>query len=120
MKKVKNNEKIEVIGVTFNGVVDLNYHAIKHLPKDGVYVGCDVKLYPCFDSDDYASEDRFYTNFVFGSSQEEVDSKLATLKAWSEPTCNYNKLTERLHPMAYWGGDTYNDVCLTEGTGEDL
>ena len=115
MKKVKNNEKFEVMGVTFDGVNELMYHAIKHLPKDGVYVDSDAKRYPCFDSDDYASEDRYYTNFVFGSSKEETDSKLATLKAWSEPTCNYNKLTEALHPMAYWKGDSLDDVWLTEG-----
>ena len=53
MKKYKNNETIQVLGASFNGVKDMIEHARKRMPKDGVYVGEDSQLYPCFDSEDY-------------------------------------------------------------------
>ena len=56
MKRLKNNETIEVLGASFNGVKDMIEHARKRMPKDGVYVGEDSQLYPCFDSEDYMSE----------------------------------------------------------------
>ena len=55
MKRLKNNETIEVLGASFNGVKDMIEHARMRMPKDGVYVGEDSQLYPCFDSEDYMS-----------------------------------------------------------------
>lgn len=64
MKKVKNNETIVVLGASFNGVKDMIEHARKRIPKDGVYVGEDSELYPCFDSEDSMYENRYFTNMV--------------------------------------------------------
>ena len=114
MKKYKDNEAIEVLGVSFNGVKDMIEHARNRIPKDGVYVGEDSELYPCFDSEDSMYENRYFTNLVFAESQDEVDRKLEVLWGMSQLTCNYNKLTAELHPMAYWEGDTCYDVYLTE------
>ena len=61
MKKYKNNETIKVLGASFNGVKEMIEHARKRIPKDGVYVGEDSQLYPCFDSEDYMSENRYLT-----------------------------------------------------------
>ncbi len=116
MKKFKNDETIEVLGVAFEGVRDMLIHALEHNPKKGVYVGEDSQRYPCFDSFDYATENRYYTNIVFAKSQEELDEKMAILKEMGPTAHNYNKLTEKLHPMAYWEGDSRHDVFLTEGS----
>ena len=117
MKRLKNNETIEVMGALFNGVKDMIEHARKRIPKDGVFVGEDSQHYPCFDSEDYKYENRYFTNLFFGSSQEEIDKKLSILKQ-VERYGNYNKLTAELHPMAYWQGDTCHDVLLTEKEDE--
>lgn len=114
MKRLKHNEVIEVWGVSFNGVKDAIEHARRGMPKGGVYVGEDSEHYPCFDSEDYLYEDRYYTNLVFAESQVELDRKLGILKEMNQVKCNYNKLTEKLHPMAYWEGDIYDYVFLTE------
>lgn len=114
MKQYKYNSKITVENVVFKGVQDIINHAIDKEPKDGLYVAYDCKKYPCFDSDDYASEDRFYWNFVFAETQLELACKLDKIKHMDQLACNYNKLTQDLHPMAYWGGDTYNPVMVTE------
>ena len=114
MKRLKNNGTIKVLGASFNGVKDMIEHAWKKIPKNGVYVGVDSERYPCFDSEDSMYEDRYFTNLVFAESQEEVDRKLKVLKRMNQFSCNYNKLTAELHPMAYWEGDTCHDVLLTE------
>lgn len=113
MKKYKNNETIVVLGASFNGVKEMIEHARKRMPKDGVYVGEDSQLYPCFDSEDYMYENRYFTNLVFAKSIEEIDEKLRILKQ-VERYGNYNKLNSELHPMAYWQGDTCHDVLLTD------
>lgn len=118
MKKLKNNENIEVLEVSFDGVKDMVTHARKRMPKDGVYVGEDSEHYPCFDSSDYAYESRYYTNLVFARSKEELDKKMSVLELMKSLKANYNKLTAELHPMAYWEGDTNHDVFLTEDTDE--
>ena len=113
MKRFKNNETIKVMGASFNGVKEMIEHARKRIPKDGVYVGEDSQRYPRFDSEDYMYENRYFTNLVFGSSQEEIDKKLNILNQ-VEWYVNYNKLTVELHPMAYWQGATWHDVLLTD------
>ena len=50
MKRLNNNETIVVLGASFNGVKEMIEHARKRMPKEGVYVGEDSHLYPCFDS----------------------------------------------------------------------
>ena len=114
MKRFKNNETIEVLGASFNGVKDMIEYARKRIPKNGVYVGEDSQLYPCFDSEDYMYENRYFTNLVFANSLEEVNNKLTILEQISQLSSNYNKLTAEFHPMAYWEGDTCHDVLLTE------
>ena len=115
MKRLNNNETIVVLGASFNGVKEMIEHARKRMPKEGVYVGEDSHLYPCFDSEDDMSENRYFTNLVFAKSIEEIDEKLRRLKQ-VERHGNYNKLNCELHPMAYWQGDTHHDVLLTEET----
>jgi len=114
MKTIRNTDLIRVYGVTFENIREVIRYAVKAEPKDGVYVGEDSKLYPCFDSYDYASENRFYWNFVFATSKEELEKKLALLKNSDVVGTNYNKFTADLAPMAYWGGDTCYDVEVSE------
>ena len=113
MKTYRNDEPIEVLGVTFNGVKDMICQAHSRQPKGGVYVGVDARLYPCFDSSDYMYEDRYYTNIVFAHSQEELDAKMQQLKDIPEQG-NYNKMTDELRPMAYWEGDRFHKVYVVE------
>ena len=119
MKRVRNNATVEVMGVKFFGVREMIKHARLEKPKFGVYVGEDSERYPCFDYEDYATEDRYYTNLVFAESIEELKSKLGKLRSMRKMKYNYNKLTARLHPMAYWHGDNDDDVFFTEEGDED-
>jgi len=113
MKTIKSTQPFYVLGVKFENVPEAILYAIKGWAKNGVYVGKDVELYPCFDSEDYASENRFFWNLVFARSKEELDRKLVELKSVSPQTI-YNKFSETLAPMIYWGGDSVYDVIATE------
>ena len=113
MKTIKSTQPFYVLGVKFENVPEAILYAIKGLAKNGVYVGKDVEIYPCFDSEDYASEDRFFWNIVFARSKEELDRKLVELKSVS-PQTTYNKFSETLSPMIYWGGDSIYEVIATE------
>lgn len=114
MKRYKSNEKIEVLGTTFNGVKEVWKHAISGEPNNGVYVAEDSEHYPCFDSSDYAYENRYYCNFIFSRDKDELVKKLKELKAMRQLSSNYNKFTQIFHPMAYWEGDTHHYVYVTE------
>lgn len=118
MKTFHYNQEIKILGATFHGVQDIIRCALKQIVRDGVYVDCDYESYPCFDSSDYASEDRHYWNFVFATSLQELHLKLKMLYRMKPLRCNYNKFTEHLHPMAYWGGDP-KDTVLVTGEPED-
>ena len=113
MKIKKYTDPIHVLGVTFKNINEVIDYALEGVAKDGVYVGKDAELYPCFDSEDYASEDRFFWNIVFARSEEELNRRLIELKRVS-PQTNYNKFSETLAPMVYWEGDSIFDVIATE------
>lgn len=117
MKKVNCNSQISVLGARFEGIDEIVRCAYHNEPKDGVYVGEDSEHYPCFDSEDYATETRYYWNFVFATSEGEMQEKLAKLKEMHTLGANYYKLTEELAPMAYWGGDTNYKLVLTDDLG---
>lgn len=113
MQKVNVNDSFRVFGVKFENINEVIRYAIDGTPKNGVYVGEDSQRYPCFDSEDYATENRYYWNFVFAHSKGELQQKLDNIKNRRELQCNYNKFTEELAPMVYWEGDTNHSVFLT-------
>ncbi len=112
--KVDNNRAIEVFGVRFNGVREIQRYARQNLAKDGVFIGADMQRYPCFDSSDYAHESRFFCNFVFAKSEEELEKKLDALRNRLQNGANYRKYTEDLAPMIYWEGSSCHQMEITE------
>ncbi len=113
MKTINNTSSFTVLGVKFKNIHEVIAYSVFGIAQESVYVGKDCKRYPCFDAEDYASEDRFYWNFVFAKSQEELETRLANLKKIS-PEGNYCKFSEALAPMAYWSGDSFYDVTITD------
>lgn len=113
MIEVNKERKIEVYGVCFSGVSELKKVALLKNPKDGVYVGVQMERYPCFDSSDYAYENRYYTHFVFARSKEDLEFKLDVL---NNPE-KYKDIDNREHtlaPMVYWNGDTDDPMLVPE------
>ena len=113
MARVSMNAPIRVFGVEFENIYEVIRYSGSGKAKEGVYVDDDSERYPCFDYEDYASENRYYWNFVFAKSKKELEEKMEALRKVDAGT-NYDKLTEDLAPMIYWGGDTNYEVCMTD------
>ena len=113
MIEVNKERKIEIYGVCFSGVSELKKVALSKNPKNGVYVGVKMERYPCFDSSDYAYENRYYTHFVFARSKEELKLKLDALNNL-EKHKGIDKRESILAPMVYWNGDTNDPMVVPE------
>jgi hypothetical protein len=59
------------------------------IAKD-VHVFYHNELYPCFDSSDYAHENRYYRSYYICSSLKEVQEKFNYLTSYGVYTCNLN------------------------------
>ena len=115
--EIDKDRKITVFGVSFCGVDEIRIYARENKPKEGVFVGEDSQGYPCFDSSDYAYENRRFWNFIFARTQVELKDKLDALKD-VQSGCNYRKLACDVCPMIYWEGDT--DSPMEIGECEDI
>lgn len=115
IENVNQKAAVTVFGVTFHGVDELRDYANRGEPKGGVYVGEDWQRYPCFDSEDYAYENRYYSNFVFALSKEMLATKMEALKKM-EWSCNYRKLNpdtpDALLPIMYFRGDSHDPLQI--------
>ena len=107
--KIAYNREITIFNVEFNGIEEIKEYALKGVAKDGVYVAEDSQSYPCFDSSDFAYENRSFWNFIFARNREELERKIKILKSIHYKD-NYKKLTGKLAPMAYWEGDPYYPI----------
>lgn len=78
MREVSTTSKVEILGHVFDGLADIKRsveiycrfgcHSWNKDPKstiEGIHVVCVYEPYPCFDSEDYANEDRDYSNYFF-------------------------------------------------------
>ena len=113
MIEVNKERRIEVYGVCFGGVSELKKVALSGNPKNGVYVVVQMKRYPCFDSSDYAYENRYYTHFVFARSKEDLELKLYVLNN-PEKYKGVDKKESILAPMLYWNGDNDDPMLVPE------
>ena len=107
--KIAYNREITIFNVEFNGIEEIKEYALKGVAKDGVYVAEDSQIHPCFDSSDFAYENRSFWNFIFARNREELERKIKILKSIHYKD-NYKKLTGKLAPMAYWEGDPYYSI----------
>ena len=124
IKTVKTYDRIEILGHVFNGLSEirkavdasasLSYLTEMRITREkpsvaieGLHVVEFYKLYPCFDSYDYANEDRFYRNFFF-SDKPFSDEEILRLGALECPYnyCMLNKdIPEWAVPAIYYCGE---------------
>ena len=88
MACVRYNSPIRVYGVEFEDIYEVIRYSGSGKAKEGVYVDDDSQRYPCFDYEDYASENRYYWNFVFAKSKKELEKKMEALRKMDSST-NY-------------------------------
>lgn len=82
----------------------------------GLQVACLYEPYPCFDSDDYATENREYCNYFFAAEPFTYEqlAAFAVMKKTAN-SCLVNEETPASAlPAVYWGGDTHSPVLIAE------
>lgn len=117
IREVSKTSEVEILGHVFNGLTDIkravesycrigkeSWGTEPKYPTAGIHVVCVYEPYPCFDSEDYANEDRDFSNYFFSTEpftkrQIEQLSKLPvrcnaqmvneTMPEWAIPAVYY-------------------------------
>lgn len=106
--RLNRNCKLHVMGHTFQGIEDIiSWKSTKPMIREK------SKLFPCFDSYDYASENRFYRNYLFCKDEEDANEKKPVYDAIPR---NYGcvidrKYPEHLRPLVYYA-DESNEMTV--------
>lgn len=107
--KLDRNCTLHIMGQTFHGIDN-----IKSQKQQGVVILERFKLFPCFDSYDYASENRFYYHFLFCKDNADADDKRKDFEAIPQGYgCLINKdYPEYLRPMVYYADESEEMILL--------
>ncbi len=96
---------LSVSGVVFKGVDAILDYVRTQTDSARPYIIERSQRFPCFDSSDYAYENRYYRNFLICQSKQEADIKVVYMKQLKEES-NFrlaNKsLPANMRPMVYF------------------
>lgn len=80
IREVSKTSEVEILGHVFNGLTDIkravesycrigreSWGTEPKYPAAWIHVVCVYEPYPCFDSKDYANEDRDFSNYFFSA-----------------------------------------------------
>lgn len=128
IREISKTSKVEILGHVFNGLSDIKkavetYCRIERdsweiepkSPVSGLHVVCIYEPYPCFDSEDYANEDRDYSNYFFSTkpfAKQQID-KLSKLPGRCKAQIVCDSMPEWSVPAVYYRGDGDKMVVAT-------
>lgn len=129
IREVSKVAKVEFLGHIFNGLDDIKKSVESYCriggdswstdpksPIEGIHVVCVYEPYPCFDSEDYANEDRDYSNYFF--STKPFTKQQITLLSKLPGRCNAQLVCEELPewtlPAVYYRGDGDKMIVATQ------
>lgn len=126
IREFSKTAKIEILGHTFNGLAEIKqavefysrlgrnnrWKTEPKKPVDGLHVIELYEPYPCFDSEDFASEDRDFCNFFFATKPF---SKSEVMRLEELPHRFNAQIVDRRMPIwalpaVYYGG--YGDKVI--------
>ena len=96
---------LSVYGAVFEGIDGIMDYVHKQTNSSQPYIVEHGQRFPCFDSEDYANERRFYRNFLICHSKQEAEKKA---KKMARVEANYNfclthkNLPADTRPMVYY------------------
>ena len=96
---------ISVGGVAFDGIEAIRAYMRNQTDSSQPYIVDKCELFPCFDAEDYAHENRFYRNYFFFRSKQEADEKapkIANLKSSGNCCLANDSLPADMRPMVYY------------------
>ena len=123
---IETKTSFRYAGKVFHGLEDLKktscyFYNKEKLENGSPYVVLVDKLYPCFDSEDYANEDRFYQNYYLTTDREKAERICLETSVGFERECrergerpqypilepmfSMSKIEERHLPYIYYHGE---------------
>lgn len=120
ISEVSKTSKVEILGHVFNGLSEIkkavgtycrierdSWNTVPKSPVNGPHVICIYEPYPCFDSEDYANEDRDFSNYFF--STEPFTKRQVEQLSKLPGRCNAQMVSETMPewavPAVYYRGD---------------
>lgn len=104
-----DNCTLSLLGQTFEGADGLKDYVREQTDNSQPYIIDRCQRFPCFDSEDYASEYRFYRNFLICQDKQEADDKLNRMKQLPH-SINFclvsNELPDDMRPMVYYADES--------------
>lgn len=120
IREVGKASKLEILGHEFNGLTDIkkaveSYCRVGGDPWDteskskieGIHVVCIYEPYPCFDSEDYANENRDFSNYFFSTEPftKEQIARLSRLPGRCNAQMVSDTMPEWALPAIYYRGE---------------
>ena len=99
------DSKVSILGVVFEGIDSILDYVCNQTDNSQPYIVSCCERFPCFDDEDYATESRYYRNYLFCRSKQEADQKVWKMKELPEKS-NFclvrTKLPADMRPMVYY------------------
>ncbi len=128
IREVSKTSKIEILGHVFNGLNEIksaveSYCRVEREPWDtepkspveDIHVVCVYEPYPCFDSEDYANEDRDFSNYFFSTkpfTKQQIE-RLAKLPGRCNAQMVIETIPEWAVPAVYYRGEGDKIIVVT-------
>ena len=96
---------LSVGNVALNGFDSIRAYMRNQTESSQPYIVDKCELFPCFDAEDYANENRFYRNYFFFRSKQEADEKapkIANLQSSGNCCLANDSLPADMRPMVYY------------------
>ena len=105
LQRLPSNCTLSVFGEDFEGVEGIKDYVRRQTDNSRPYIIDFCRRFPCFDAEDYATERRFYRNFLFCRSKAEAEEKarkMTKLTSSGRDCLVSNDLDPVLRPMVYF------------------
>ena len=111
------SEDIEILGHVYHGIQDIKNQC--HSEGGPLVILENCELFPCFDYHDYATERRFFRNYLFCKSNEEAAKKGYAFQKSMVKVANYcligEDMPEDMLPMVYYADHSKEVVIAKRG-----
>lgn len=123
--EVSKTSKVVILGQVFNGLNDIKqaveaycrvgskpWDTEPKTPYEGIHLLCVYEPYPCFDSEDYANEDRDFSNYFFSVkpfTKQQIE-RLSKLPGRRNAKMVNDTMPEWAVPAVYYRGE--GDIML--------
>ena len=113
-----SNQDIEILGHIYHGIQDVRNQCQRD--SGPLVILENSERFPCFDYEDYATEKRFFRNFLFCKTNEEAARKGDLFRKCEKRAGNYcligEDMSEEMLPMIYYE-DEKNEVTIARKRG---